>query len=162
MLIRDAMSRLPTIVSPHLSCEEALHISYDGNTHFMLVVDGDQLLGVARQCDLRRSRPEQTVKYSLRVPVVTIWEREPVSLVQRMLTQTSGGCVIVVDRLGVLTGIITLEDLYRSRALKLSRAAQRCDSCGTQQHLIFGERDEPAFCCACVDRARARAQITLA
>ena len=160
-MVRDAMCRFPTIVNPRLSCRAALEVSRSSDAHFLLVVDGARLVGVGRACDLQKSQAEQEVLRSLRVPIVSVSQDDSLVLARRMLTQSGGGCLVVVDRLGDLKGILTCEDLNRVRAFPFPDACARCEFCGNTQHLIFGQPDEGVFCCGCVEKARAQAQITL-
>lgn len=161
MLVRDAMCRFPIIVSPGLACREALEISHTSEAHFLLVVDGEQLVGVARACDLRKALAEREVWRSLRVPIVTVGLDDSLVLARRMLTQCAGGCLVVVDRSGDLKGILTCEDLNRAHGFARPSSRACCETCGSAQHLIFGQPDEAIFCCGCVEQARAQAQITL-
>lgn len=160
MIVREAMCRFPTIVSPLLPCREALEISRTSSAHFLLVVHGEQLVGVARACDLRKSLAEREVQRSLRVPIVTIGLDDSLVLARRMLTQSAGGCLVVVDRAGDLKGVLTCEDLNRVRGFARPSSRACCEHCGNVQHLLFGQPDEPVFCCACVELARAQAPIT--
>lgn len=137
-----------------MPCREALAIGVEKAAHFMLVMEGDQLLGVARACDLRKAGGDDIVRRSLRVPVVTIAENDSAELAQRLLTMTGGGCLIVVGAAGNLTGILTCEDLSRAGGTQRWRLRERCALCGAGQHLIFLEPDEPVFCCDCFDQAR--------
>jgi hypothetical protein len=154
MVVRRWMSRFPVILGPRLPCRDALGIALENAAHFMLVIDGDQLLGVARVCDLRKADADDTVRRSLRVPVVTIGERDSIELAHRLLTRTGGGCLVVVSGTGSLTGILTCEDLSRAAVPTPARAPARCGLCGAGQHLIFLEPDEPVFCCSCIEQAR--------
>jgi hypothetical protein len=148
------MSRFPVILGPRLPCREALTIGVENAAHFMLVVDGDQLLGVARACDLRKANGDDIVRRSLRVPVVTIGESDSVELARRLLTMTGGGCLVVLSAAGNLTGVLTCEDLSRAGGTRPWRPREHCALCGAGQHLIFLEPDEPVFCCDCFDKAR--------
>ena len=154
MVVKGLMSRFPVILGPRLPCRDALAIGVENAAHFMLVVDGDQLLGVARACDLRKADGADVVRRSLRVPVVTITESDSLELARRLLTMTGGGCLVVVSGAGNLTGIVTWEDLSKARSPSRRRPRERCVLCGASQHLIFLEPDEPVFCCACIDQSR--------
>jgi hypothetical protein len=154
MAVGRLMSRFPVIVGPRLPCREALAICVDSRAHFLLVIDGDQLLGVARACDLRKVDGSANVRRSLRVPVVTIGQGDSVELARRLLTMTGGGCLVVVDAAGNLRGLLTCEDLSRAGVLSRQRPREHCSLCGAGQHLIFLEPDEPVFCCNCIEQAR--------
>lgn len=154
MVVKRSMSRFPVILGPRLPCREALAIGVENGAHFMLVVDGDQLLGVARACDLRKADGGDIVRRSLRAPVVTIGEDDSLELAQRLLTMTGGGCLVVVNAAGNLIGIFTCEDLSRARLPSRRRPREQCALCGAGQHLIFLELDEPVFCCDCIEQAR--------
>jgi CBS domain-containing protein len=154
MVVGRLMSRSPIIVGPRLPCREALSLSVESAAHFLLVIDGDQLVGVARACDLRKVDGSSDVRRSLRVPVVTISEEDSVELARRLLTMTGGGCLVVVGVRGNLKGLLTCEDLIHAGVLSRRRPREHCASCGAGQHLIFLEPDEPVFCCACIQQAR--------
>lgn len=154
MVVGRLMSRFPVILGPRLPCRQALAIGVEQGAHFMLVIDGDQLLGVARACDLRKAEGGDIVRRSLRVPVVTIGESDSLELAQRLLTMTGGGCLVVVSASGNVKGILTCEDLSRARSSSRRRPREHCALCGAGQHLIFLEPDEPVFCCDCIDHAR--------
>jgi CBS domain-containing protein len=155
------MSRFPTIVSPRIESSRALEISRSSDAHFLLVVDGDQLLGVARACDLRRAPAGRLLERCVRVPVITVGELEPVHLARHMLTQTAGGLLVVVDRKGHLKGVLTFEDLLRSKSVSPRDARLRCEACGGNRHLVFGQPDEALLCCGCLEQARTAAPATL-
>jgi hypothetical protein len=151
MLVRDAMCRFPIIVSPRLPCGDALAISCSNDEHFLLAVAREQLVGVARACDLRKATPFTPVFDSLRAPILTIREVDPVGLAERMLTLVGGGCLVVLDEPGALLGILTCEDLSRVGALSLPVASHHCAICGHPQHLIYRDVEEPPICCRCVE-----------
>lgn len=150
MLVNEAMSRFPMIVSPRLPCGEALDICESSDEHFLLAVAGGRLVGVARACDLRKASAHAAVLESLRAPVLTIRDVDPVELAERMLTLISGGCLVVLDEPGALVGTLTCEDLSRVGALSLPRAHHHCAVCGHPQHLIYRDVEEPPICCGCI------------
>jgi len=151
MLVREAMCRFPTIVSPYLPCGKALEISESHHEHFLLAVTGERLVGVARACDLRKARPHARVLDSLRAPILTIGEADTVALAERMLTLIGGGCLVVLDDRRNLLARLTCEDLSRVGALSLPTSSHRCFICGHPQHLIFRDLEEPPVCCRCVE-----------
>lgn len=151
MLVKDAMCRFPTIVSPRMPCGEALAISKSRDEHFLLAVAGERLVGVARACDLRKAKRGAPVADSLRAPVLTIGDVDAVTLAERMLTLISGGCLVVLDEPGAMVGILTYEDLGRVGALSLPAAGRRCALCGYSQHLLFRDVAEPPICCRCLE-----------
>jgi hypothetical protein len=151
MLVNEAMSRFPIIVSPRLPCGDALHISESNDEHFLLAVAGERLVGVARACDLRKASFESPVFDSLRAPVLTIRDIDPVEVAERMLTLLSAGCLVVLDELGALIGVLTCEDLSRVGALSLPVSSHHCAVCGHPQHLIYRDVEEPPICCKCIE-----------
>jgi hypothetical protein len=151
MLVNEAMSRFPIIVSPRLPCGEALDISERNDEHFLLAVAGERLVGVARACDLRKASSYAQVLDSLRAPVLTIRDVDPVELAERMLTLISGGCLVVLDERGALVGVLTCEDLSRVGALSLPASRHHCALCGHPQHLIYRDVEEPPICCTCME-----------
>ena len=151
MLVREAMCQFPIIVSPRLPCGEALDISERNDDHFLLVVAGELLVGVARACDLRKAKPDAPVLDSLRAPIVTVRDVDSVELAERMLTLIGGGCLVVLDEPGALLGTVTCEDLSRVGALSLPAANRHCAICQHPQHLIYRDVEEPPICCRCIE-----------
>ena len=153
MIVAEAMSRFPVIVSPDLSCADALAVADEQAAHFLLAVGGDELLGVLRSCDLRKSSPSARVARAIRAPVIPIARTDSVVVARRMLTLGGAGCLVVVDNTSCLQGILTREDLSRAGLLSGERGVDCCAACGAVRHLIFAGADQPALCCECLDVA---------
>jgi signal-transduction protein with cAMP-binding, CBS, and nucleotidyltransferase domain len=152
MIIADVMCRFPVIVSPGISCQQALELAEERGSHFLLAVDESDLLGVIRACDLKRANPNSRVGHRLHGPVMSIGASDSLKLGARMLTLGGAGCLIVVDDDSCLRGIVTRQDLFSAGA---ERGLDCCAACGGSQHLIFTGGDRPAFCCECLDSAGA-------
>lgn len=153
MIVAEAMSRFPVIVSPALSCGEALTIAEEQAVHFLLAVAGDELLGVVRSCDLKKSSPSARVARAIRAPIMPISRTDSVHVAKRMLTLGGAGCLVVVDDTSCLQGMLTSEDLARAGLLSGGRGVDSCAACGAATHLLFTGADQPAFCCECLERA---------
>ncbi len=154
MIVAELMSRFPVIVSPALSCGEALSIADERAAHFLLAVAGDELLGVVRSCDLRKSSPSARVARAIRAPIMPIARTDLVHLAKRLLTLGGAGCLVVVDDASCLQGTLTRDDLARAGLLSGGRGVDSCAACGAAGHLLFTSADQPAFCCECLERAR--------
>jgi signal-transduction protein with cAMP-binding, CBS, and nucleotidyltransferase domain len=154
MIVADAMYRFPVIVSPNLSCASALAIAQEQGTHFLLAVDGDELVGVLRACELRKASPSARVVRTARAPIISVTLTESIALAKRMLTLGGAGCLVVVDDDASLRGTLTREDLSRMGLLSRERGVDCCAACGDLDHLVFAGADQPALCCECIDRAR--------
>src|SRR6185369_3549735 len=106
------MCCFPVIVSPDISCEEALTVAEGRGAHFLLAVDSSDLLGVLRTCDLRRANPTSRAGRNLHGPVMSIGASDSLKLATRMLTLGGAGCLVVVDDDSCLRGIVTRQDLF--------------------------------------------------
>lgn len=155
MIVAEVMSRFPVIVSPRLSCGDALSVATEREAHFLLAVAGDELLGVLRACDLKKSSPSARVDLSARVPVMTIAKNDSIFLAKRMLALGGAGCLVVVDDASCLQGTLTRADLSRAGLLSRERGVDSCAACGGIDHLIFASADQPALCCECADNVAA-------
>lgn len=153
MIVAEAMSRFPVIVSPDLSCADALAIADEQATHFLLAVGGDELLGILRSCDLRKASPSARVARAMRAPVMPVARTDSVLVAKRMLTLGGAGCLVVVDDTSCLQGILTGEDLARAGLLSRERGVDCCAACGAFRHVILASADQPALCCECLDAA---------
>lgn len=151
MIVADVMCRFPLIVSPNLSCRDALAIAGEQAAHFLLAVAGDDLLGVLRICELRRASQRARVKHSVRAPMMTILQQDSVVLAKRMLALSSVGCLIVVDAASRLQGTLTRTELSLAGVLSSERGVDSCATCGAVTHLSMAQADQPAFCCECLD-----------
>jgi len=153
MIVADAMCRFPVIVGSQLPCGDALAIAEERRTHFLLVVGGDELFGVLRVCELRKSSPSTRVARAARAPIMSVAPGESVILAKRMLTLGGAGCLVVVDDDACLQGTLTREDLSRVGLLSAERGVDCCASCGDIHHLVVAGAGQPALCCECLDRA---------
>jgi CBS-domain-containing membrane protein len=151
MIVADVMCPFPVIVSPRVSCHDALAIAEEQGAHFLLSVAGDDLLGVLRACDLKRVSQRAQVTCCVRPPVMTIMRQDSLALAKRMLALSDLGCLVVVDTASRLQGTLTRAELSRAGLLSGNRGVDSCARCGAVEHLSVMQADQPALCCHCLD-----------
>jgi acetoin utilization protein AcuB len=117
--VEEVMHRGVVIVSPDVALAEAYRILQDGGFRHLPVTDGEALVGVITDRDLRLATsrladrpftPDARVGDVMSVPVSTAHPRDPVELAARTMRDERIGCLPVVED-GALVGIVTVTDL---------------------------------------------------
>ena len=153
MIVEQIMCRFPVIVDAERTTSDALALAIARQTHFMLAVCDQQLLGVLRVCDLKRCTPNTSAGRNARLPIMTIAASDTVAFAERMLTLGGTGCLIVVDPDCRVEGTVSRKDLLRAGIGLGERGVDCCAACGAVCHLIFTDTESPALCCECHEAA---------
>lgn len=112
-VIRD-----PVTVSPHTSIREVMQITRAHNISGVPVVDGEQLVGIVTNRDLRfEKKPEDPVKNIMtrKERLVTVKEGAEDDEVLALLHKHRIEKVLVVDDAFRLRGLITVKDIQKAR-----------------------------------------------
>jgi len=119
MLVRDIMKGPVETVSPGTSLHDAYRVMQEKRIRHLPIVDGDRLVGVVTDRDLRLAtsvlvarpfRPDSRVEGVMRPSPVTGDPGDPVEDAARTMRERRIGCLPIVDG-GLLVGIITVMDL---------------------------------------------------
>lgn len=127
MLVRDIMTAEPASVSFNASLGEVADLLYEMDVRHIPVVDGDELVGMISDRDIRASSSPTAVE--LEYPETTSWENQkvntvmssgvlsvapddPVSdVIQLMIDQKLSAVPVADDHDGVLVGIVSYIDI---------------------------------------------------
>jgi IMP dehydrogenase len=112
-VIRD-----PITVSPQMSIREVMQITRAHNISGVPVVDGEQLVGIVTNRDLRfEKKPEDPVKNIMtrKERLVTVKEGAPEDEVLALLHKHRIEKILVVDDAFRLRGLITVKDIQKAR-----------------------------------------------
>lgn len=135
MLVEDIMKTKVVTVTPADSIAEALRRSRDGRFRHLPVVEGDRLVGVVSDRDLRAAVPvlvtegaedileRMTVDLVMHTDVIVAHPLDPIEDAARLMYEHKIGCLPVVSG-ERLVGIITETDVLRS-FVDLSGGLQR-------------------------------------
>jgi acetoin utilization protein AcuB len=123
MLVREIMHREPLTVGPVASLEEAYALMVRERFRHLPVLEGDRLVGVVTDRDLRLATsrlaeapfaPDARVGEVMTRPVQTVHPLDPVESAARTMRELKIGCLPVVDNgrlVGIVTGIDILDAL---------------------------------------------------
>jgi acetoin utilization protein AcuB len=115
--VGDWMTRNPVAVSPDTPVAEAARLMRIEGIRHLLVVEGDALVGIASNRDIRGYTPDQPGDVSARTPIARVMAESPVTVsAQTPLTEAARamldrkiGALPVTDDLR-LVGILTKAD----------------------------------------------------
>lgn len=119
MLIREVMHPDPVTVSAGTSLKEAYKIMEEKNIRHLPVVDGEKILGIVTDRDLRLATSvlskypfdtSSAVEKVMSHPVQTAHPSDPIEIATRTMRELKIGCLPVVED-GQLVGIVTGMDL---------------------------------------------------
>jgi acetoin utilization protein AcuB len=114
-LVRDWMTRVPTMVGPDCPIETALQAMHRTEIRHLLVVDAGRLVGIVSSRDWRRIDPrtlaggEQPITHIMSEDPVTVAPETPVTVAARVLLERRIGCLPVRDDETII-GIFTRSD----------------------------------------------------
>jgi CBS domain-containing protein len=146
-VVADVMSWPATFVSSDTAVREALDIAEENGQSHLLVVDEEDLLGVACTCDLWDAGPTDPVSRWMSTPPLTVDSHVTLARAAELMERGRVGCLAVTGH--HLHGIVTRGDLERAGAL-LDRP--RCTSCGSKHHVRQVGSDWLGFCMECLRR----------
>ncbi len=146
------MTRHPTAVSPGTGVREAQERMDEAGIHHLLVMAGDELLGVLCSCDLRNHPAGDPVSAYMSASVRAIGEDATLAEAAEVMREHEVGCLVVVWGGGV-RGLVTRTDLRRA-GVPLDKLAQRfCAACQWDHDLVADGVDGVPFCFDCIERS---------
>ena len=119
--VRDWMSRNPVAVSPELSVEHVIRLMRAHGIRHVLVMDGERLVGIISNRDLRRLVVGEGSALSPRSPAGRIMTESPVTVspeaplieaAREMLDRKIGALPVVEENR--LIGILTKSDAFEA------------------------------------------------
>ncbi len=138
MQVRDLMTRDPITVPPETSITEARALMARERIRHLLVAEGQRLLGIVTDRDIRLNLPSPatslsvweinyllqrlTVKEVMTRTLITVDPDRPVAEAARLMLEHKIGALPVLDGERI-AGILTETDLVRAFALSAARGA---------------------------------------
>lgn len=132
MLVRELMSSPPVTAAPALSLPDAAHLMKSRGIRRLPVLDGDALVGIVTDRDLREAMPSKVSTLSpweattrlAAISVADIMRRSVLSTTEDTdardaaysMLQHKVGALPVVDAAGKLVGLLTVSDVLRDYA----------------------------------------------
>ena len=119
MLINEVMKTDPVTVSTGTKLNEAYRLMHDKGIRHLPVMDGDKLVGVVTDRDLRLAtsklaerpfNPDAEISKVMSHPVSTTSPNDPIERATQMMRELKIGCLPVVEEMK-LVGIVTVTDL---------------------------------------------------
>lgn len=137
-------------IGPMASVGEAAAMLAREHVSHLVVVKGDELLGVLCTCDIERAAQGASVAQAMTRGVFTIDADAPPAEALASMHAHSVSCLPVVSH-GALRGVVTLHDLVR---LGLAGDAERCSACGSTEHVRCEQHGtRAALCLECTRRS---------
>ena len=112
-MVSEAMNRALVTVPPDIRMAEAGEIARRNRVEHLLVLDGEDLVGILCTCDLAASGPDELVCDCMTVPVLTVRPDAPLEVAASTLADCDVGCVPVALG-GLLLGTVGDEELARA------------------------------------------------
>ena len=125
LLVRDSMSREVIAITPETTAAQALALCRERRIRHLPVIDGERLVGIVSDRDLRSATPAlgdpqrtseleriRASEVMTRDPVTTIPD-EPIESAANMMRERWIGCLPVVED-GDLVGVITSSDVMEA------------------------------------------------
>lgn len=132
MLVRDLMSSPPVTAAPALSLPDAAHLMKSRGIRRLPVLDGETLVGIVTDRDLREAMPSKVSTLSpweattrlAAISVADVMRRSVLSTTEDAdardaaytMLQHKVGALPVVDSAGKLVGLLTVTDVLRDYA----------------------------------------------
>lgn len=132
MLVRDLMSSPPVTAAPALSIPDAAHLMKSRGIRRLPVLDGNQLVGIVTDRDLREAMPgkvstlspwEATTRLAaisvadvMRRSVLTVNADTDARDAAYTMLNHKVGALPVLDEAGTLIGLVTVSDVLRDYA----------------------------------------------
>jgi len=113
MLVSEAMNRTVVAVSPDARVGEAVEEARRAGAEHLLVLDGEDLVGILCTCDLRDSGADELVADCMSVPVMTVRPDARVEDAAATLADCDLGCLPVALG-GLILGTIGDPELARA------------------------------------------------
>lgn len=132
MMVRELMSRPPVTAAPALPLPDAAHLMKSRGIRRLPVLDGETLVGIVTDRDLREAMPSKvstlspweattrlaaiSVEDVMRRSVLTTSEDNDARDAAYTMLQHKVGALPVVDTAGKLVGLLTVSDVLRDYA----------------------------------------------
>jgi acetoin utilization protein AcuB len=149
--VSEVMTRSLIVARPDLRACEAEQLLEQHGIRHLLVLEGQELVGVLCVCDLRRAAPNASIASCMSRPVRTVPAWASIEEAGQTLRSLRYGCLPVM-RDGLLLGMVTCRDLRKAGLSVTDLVANVCAACHEHHDLASGE-DAVAFCAACRERA---------
>lgn len=140
MLVKDWMSTDVVTIDVNAKIQEAINILMDHHISMLPVMDGDKLVGIVTDRDLKRASPSdaclldfQNIMYHVaRIDVGSIMSANPITVPSDLTIEETAEVLLshnisgvpVVDETGRVVGIITKDDIF-SALVSLSGLSHR-------------------------------------
>ncbi|MBI3723973.1 CBS domain-containing protein [bacterium] len=148
--VSTIMSRKLLSIAPTTTVAAARQHAAREAVEHLLVLEGDQLVGVVCRCDLERARPRTKVGTLVRKPLVSADAKATIGTAAELMRTKAVGCLPVLSG-GLLLGVVTRSDMLRSGVAREALGGP-CVGCGSQHGLSPGlTRDEVVFCSDCLE-----------
>ena len=152
VLAATLMSPCPVTVGARMEAHRAARIAMRHGVHHLLVVDDQELLGVACLCDLTNASSVSHIGDLVHSPIVFINSSATAEAGVQVMRDSGVGCLPVIAPSGAVVGVLTRHDLRSAGFLPDERGVDLCASCGTGHHLrVRSGSDGPLFCSACLE-----------
>ena len=131
MRVKEWMSASPTTTDPKTSMSEARELMRRKGIRHLLVTEGERLVGIVTDRDLRRPKlsdvfkswdqlyrinDEIQVEDIMASPALTIPEEATIQEAAKIMANNRIGALPVTDKKGKLDGVITESDILRALA----------------------------------------------
>ena len=150
----DGIMTIPLVaVAADTGVVEAADLAEYEGVHHLLVMDGEDLVGVVCEYDLILAGPAAVVHDCMSAPPYCIDAAATLADAAQVMQDRAIGCLPVVAG-GFVLGIVTRGDLRRAGLSAAEVAGPTCASCGRDDHVRLDPRTEgAAFCLDCREDA---------
>ncbi len=112
-LVSEAMNRAVVTVAPDALVRDATAVARRTGADHLVVLDGEDLVGILCTCDLAASRPEEFVHECMTIPVLTVRPDASLDDAAATLADCDVGCLPVALG-GLLLGTVSDAELERA------------------------------------------------
>jgi acetoin utilization protein AcuB len=146
------MTRVPLVTgAPDLAVGEATRRVIDAGISHLLVLQGNDLVGLVCICDLDQARTGAKVADCMTRDPITVDVATSAELAGRLMVERGISCLPVLGG-GALRGVLTLGDLRRAGVV--DSPAESCVSCGSTDHVrCEGRGRSVGYCLQCTRRS---------
>lgn len=153
--VLDAMTRNPVMVAADWDAAAMAREAYERGVHHLIVTDGCNVLGVVARRDLVRAAPGARVVEFLGGAPITVEEDAKLEQALMLMGEFDVDCLPVMNRDGLLVGVLTRGDVRRSRPPPEPHESAACAACGASGMVVRENDEAVGFCEECWGRARA-------
>jgi len=153
--VMDAMTKNPVMVGADWDAEAMANEARQRGVRHLIVTDGVHLLGVVARVDLALARGGAKVAEFIECAPVTIEEDAKLEQASTLMDEWDVDCLPVLNREGLLVGVLTRGDVRRSSLPERPPEPIACAACGDCAALLRENAYAVGFCEECWSRARA-------